>query len=77
LGLSARTLQRRLRREDTTFAEVLAELRQNMAEPLLREGHLSVSEVAFLTGYADAGSFHRAFRRRAGLSPRAFRRLPH
>jgi len=73
LGMGARTLQRRLRDEGTTFAAVLAELRQDMAEPLLREGRLTVSEVAFLTGYSDAGSFHRAFRRRTGLSPRAFR----
>ena len=74
LGMGARTLQRRLREEGTSFAAVLAELRQDMAEALLREGRLTVSEVAFLTGYSDAGSFHRAFRRRTGVSPRAFRR---
>lgn len=73
-GMSARTLQRRLRGEKTTFATVLADLRHDMAAPLLRDGRLTVSEVAFLTGYEDAGSFCRAFRRRTGLSPRAYRR---
>jgi AraC-like DNA-binding protein len=74
-GMSARTFQRRLRAEKTTFATVLAELRHDMAAPLLRDGRLAVSEVAFLTGYEDAGSFCRAFRRRTGLSPRAYRRV--
>ena len=74
-GMSARTLQRRLRAEKTTFAAVLADLRHDIAVPLLRDGRLAVSEVAFLTGYEDAGSFYRAFRRRMGLSPRAYRRL--
>jgi AraC-like DNA-binding protein len=76
LGMSARTLQRRLREEGTTFAAVLAQFRREMAQPLLREGRLAVSEVAFLLGYEDPSSFQRAFRRWSGLSPRAFRRTP-
>lgn len=74
LGMSARALQRRLREEGTTFAEVLTKLRQDMAQPLLRDGRLAVSEVAFLLGYEDPSSFQRAFRRWSGVSPRAFRR---
>jgi AraC-like DNA-binding protein len=76
LGMSARTLQRRLRREGTTFAAVLARLRKDMAGPLLRDGQLAVSEVAFLLGYEDPSSFQRAFRRWSGCSPRAFRSAP-
>ncbi len=76
LGMSARTLQRRLRDEGTTFAAVLSGFRQDMARPLLRDGRLAVSEVAFLLGYEDPSSFQRAFRRWAGRSPRAFRRTP-
>ena len=74
LGMSARALQRRLREEGTTFAEVLTKLRKDMAQPLLRDGRLAVSEVAFLLGYEDPSSFQRAFRRWSGVSPRAFRR---
>jgi AraC-like DNA-binding protein len=74
LGMSTRTLQRRLRDEKTTFAAVLADLRQEMARPLLRDGRLAVSEVAFLLGYEDVTSFQRAFRQWLGVSPRAFRR---
>jgi AraC-like DNA-binding protein len=74
LGMSGRTLQRELRHEGTTFAAVLAELRQDMARPLLRDGQLAVAEVGFLLGYQDPRAFQRAFRRWSGQSPRAFRR---
>jgi AraC-like DNA-binding protein len=76
LAMSPRTLQRRLRDEGTTFAAVLTGFRQDMARPLLRDGRLAVSEVAFLLGYEDPSSFQRAFRRWSGRSPRAFRRAP-
>ena len=74
LGMSARTLQRRLRAEGTSFAAVLSDLRHELAQPLLRDGGLAVSEVAFLMGYEDTRSFQRSFHRRTGLSPRAYRR---
>jgi AraC-like DNA-binding protein len=76
LGVSPRTLQRQLRAEGTTFAAVLAALRQELARPLLRDGRLAVSEVAFLLGYADPSAFQRAFRAWHGVSPRAFRHAP-
>lgn len=74
LGLSPRALQRRLAEEKTTFAAVLARLRQDTAQPLLRDGRLAVAEVAYLLGYEDPSSFQRAFRRWTGMSPRTFRR---
>ena len=76
LGASARTLQRQLGNERTSFAAVLAELRREMAPSLLRDGQLGVSEVAFLLGYKDPSAFQRAFRRWFGRSPRAFRNAP-
>jgi AraC-like DNA-binding protein len=45
-----------------------------MAPELLRDGRMAVAEVAFLLGYEDASSFHRAFRRWFGSSARVFRR---
>ena len=74
LGMSPRTLQRRLRAEGTTFSAVLTQLRHDLALPLLGDGRLAVAEVAFLLGYEDPSAFHRAFRRWSGRSPRAFRR---
>ena len=74
LGVSVRTMQRQLHAENTSFAIVLNQLRQEMAQPLLRDGGFSVAEVGFLLGYEDPGAFRRAFRRWQGVSPRAFRR---
>src|SRR5262245_20347220 len=74
LGMSPRTLQRRLREEGTTFSGVLTQLRHDLARPLLGDGQLAVAEVAFLLGYEDPSAFHRAFRRWSGRSPRALRR---
>ena len=73
LGMSARTLQRRLRDERTTFRDVLTAFRRDAAPALLRDGRLAVSEVAFLLGYEDPASFQRAFRQMFGMPPRAFR----
>jgi AraC-like DNA-binding protein len=74
LGMTPRTLQRRLRLETTTFLSVVEQFRRDMAPGLLREGQLTVSEVAFLLGYEDPRSFQRAFRGWFGHSPTAFRR---
>jgi AraC-like DNA-binding protein len=74
IGMSPRTLQRRLREEGTTFTAVLTQLRHDLARPLLGDGRLAVAEVAFLLGYEDPSAFHRAFRRWSGRSPQAFRR---
>jgi AraC-like DNA-binding protein len=69
LGLSARTLQRRLAEAGTSFQDVLDEVRAGAARRLLRDPALAVSEVAFSLGYAELSSFYRAFRRWTGQTP--------
>lgn len=73
LGVSTRTLQRRLREEGTTYAEVIDSLRAQMAPTLLRDGSLAVYEIAYLLGYSDPSAFFRAFRRWRGCSPAEYR----
>lgn len=73
LGLSARSFQRRLADEQTTFREVLNATRHRLALEHLRGGQHSVSEVAFLLGFAEVSAFTRAFKRWTGTSPRAWR----
>jgi AraC-like DNA-binding protein len=68
LGLSTRTLQRRLQEEGTTFAELVDLLRHEMALAYLAHG-VSIPETAFLLGYADSTAFHHAFSRWTGTSP--------
>lgn len=73
LSMSARTLQRRLAEEGTTFAGLLDEVRRERAELLLRDPRLAVSEVAFVLGYSEPAAFFRSFRRWTGTTPKAFR----
>ncbi|MDE2012757.1 MAG: AraC family transcriptional regulator [Alphaproteobacteria bacterium] len=73
LGLSRRTLQRRLAREGTSFREVVRMHRAQMAEALLTTGCTSVSTIAHHVGYGDATAFSRAFKSWHKFSPRAFR----
>lgn len=74
LGISVRTLARRLREEGTTHGELLEQLRRERAPALLADGRTSIAEVAFLLGFAELSSFYRAFRRFTGLTPAAYRR---
>lgn len=73
LGLSRRTLQRRLAREGTSFREVVRLHRARIAESLLATGATSVTTIAHHVGYGDATAFSRAFRSWHKFSPRAFR----
>jgi AraC-like DNA-binding protein len=68
LGLSQRTLRRRLEAEDTRFSQILAECRDRMAMRLLTDG-TGIEETALRLGYADAAAFSRAFRARHDLPP--------
>jgi AraC-like DNA-binding protein len=77
LGVSVRTLQRRLREEETTFAEVVEALRKQMSPALLRDRSLAVYEVAYLLGYSDPSAFYRAFRRWHATSPAEYRQQKH
>jgi AraC-like DNA-binding protein len=70
LGMSTRTLQRYLRREGVSFAEILDDVRHQLALAYLRERTVSVGDVAFLLGYAEPSAFFRAFRRWTGTTPR-------
>lgn len=69
LALSSRTLQRRLAGERTTFQTVLDSTRHALARSYLNRPDVSIAEIAFLLGYDDPGSFHRAFRGWSGTTP--------
>src|SRR5262245_8401147 len=74
LGLSARTLQRRLSEEGVTYARVVARARFAVAQRLLDDPACKVIEVALDLGYSDPAHFARAFARWTGLAPREFQR---
>lgn len=74
LGMSPRTLQRRLEEQDTSVKELIDQTRHQLALEYLTQDHLSVKEVAFSLGFNDASNFSRAFKRWEGKSPKAYRK---
>jgi AraC-like DNA-binding protein len=73
LGMSQRTLARRLAAEGLTFAGVLDELKLQLAKRYLQDEDLPISEVAWLLGYREASAFTHAFHRWFGKTPREMR----
>jgi AraC-like DNA-binding protein len=73
LGLSPRTLGRKLSADGISFARILEELRIGLAKRYLSERGLSISRIAWLLGYTEVSTFSHAFRRWAGRAPRADR----
>lgn len=74
LGVSARTLQRRLASEGATFQGVVDGVRRDEAARQLRRGGLSLGDIADRLGYAEQASFTRAFQRWHGTTPSRWRR---
>jgi AraC-like DNA-binding protein len=75
LGMSERTLARRLAEEGVTFVEVLQQLKASLASRYLEADGMPISRIAWLLGFEDASSFSHACRRWTGKSPRELRRL--
>ncbi len=73
LGVSDRTLQRRLSSEGLSFQSVVEETQKDLAKQLLRKSKYSLVEVAFMAGFSDQSAFNRAFKRWEGETPGAYR----
>lgn len=74
LGLSKRTLQRRLEEEGTSFQQILKETREALARHYLEKTSLPAAEISFLLGFSEPNSFYRAFRAWTGTTPDQARR---
>jgi len=72
-GMSVRTLQRRLEEQGTVFRDLVQATRRELAERYLAAPDASLTEIAFLLGYAELSAFDRAFRRWTGTTPLAMR----
>ena len=68
LGLTPRSLQRRLKDEGVAFGTLRDETRQRLADHYLGQG-LSLAEISFLLGFSEPSAFFRAFKRWTGLTP--------
>ena len=75
VGMSGRTLQRRLAEHETSFCELLDQTRFDTAKTLLRDKSISVSNICYELGYENPANFTRAFRRWASVTPLQHRQL--
>lgn len=74
LGMTSRTLQRKLGQERVSYQKLLDEVRQQMAEDYLRNTEMSIPDIAFRLGYSETTSFHRKFKAVMGQTPGDFRK---
>ena len=73
LGMSGRTLQRRLGEAGLSYRDLVDQSRKELADRLLRKTDYGLAEIAFLTGFSEQSAFHRAFNRWTGQTPRSYR----
>jgi len=73
MGMSKRTLQRKLNQESSSYKKVLNSTRKALAEHYLARSMISLPEISFLLGYQDSNSFLRAFKSWNGITPSEYR----
>jgi AraC-like DNA-binding protein len=73
LNMSPRTLQRRLRDEGASYTTVLDDTRRELAQRLIEDQTMTLSEIGYLLGFSEVSSFSRSFRRWTDLSPTEYR----
>ncbi len=73
LHMTARTLRRRLSAEDSSYQQILADVRYELAREYLATSKLSIEEIAAMLGYSSPGNFTHAFKRWHGSPPRQYR----
>lgn len=73
LGVSVRSLRRRLTSEGASYSAVENDAFGIVAKQRLSDGRLTIQETAFALGFSDTSTFHRAFKRATGTTPMKFR----
>ncbi|WP_394830398.1 AraC family transcriptional regulator [Pendulispora rubella] len=74
LGLSARTLQRKLHERGESFSAIVDEVRRELAMRHLNDHALDLNDLAFLLGFSEQSAFQRAFKRWTGEAPGSYRK---
>ncbi len=72
--MSARSLQRHLTKHDTTFRELVDDVRCNLAHQYLTESSLSLSNISDILSFSNYSEFTRAFKRWYGIPPKDYRK---
>jgi AraC-like DNA-binding protein len=74
LGMTPRTLMRRLDADGTSFQAIKDGLRRDLAILELRAGDKSIDDIAHITGFSSSANFHRAFSKWTGVTPGTYRK---
>lgn len=74
IGISTRTLHRKLRQAELTFTSIQSEARREIALELLADRSVSISELSFRLGFKETASFYRAFKTWHGVTPAQMRK---
>ncbi|MGK5091803.1 AraC family transcriptional regulator [Deltaproteobacteria bacterium TL4] len=75
LGMTTRTLRRKLKEEETSFQEILDEIRRNLSVFYLKRKEMSLAEIAQRLGFSESSAFHRSFKKWTGKTPGEYRSL--
>jgi AraC-like DNA-binding protein len=73
LGMSVKTLERRLAGHGETFSALVEDIRSSLAKRYLSETDFRLEQVAYLTGYSEPAALVRAFKRWTGTTPMRYR----
>jgi AraC-like DNA-binding protein len=73
LGISVRSLRRRLDEEGISYTSLLNDARASLAKRMLDDPERSIYETAYAMGFSDPSAFHRAFKRWTGMTPTQYR----
>lgn len=76
LAMAPRTLRRRLQQENTSYRDLIDELRMRLAVKYLRDTQLTIEQIAVSLGFSETANFRHAFRRWTDQAPNEFRRTP-
>ena len=74
LGMTGRTLQRKLREEGTSYQDLVNEVRCEFSKQYLQKSGMAIGEIAYSLGFSETSAFHRAFKRWTGMTPKEYRR---
>ena len=74
MAMSPSALQQKLAQRNSSFQDLLNQVRRSLALAYMEQARVSITEMSFMLGFADTSSFTRAFRRWTGKSPRDYRR---
>lgn len=73
-NITPRTLQRRLSAEETTFRDIINELKQMISDMLLRHKPFSIGDISFVLGYSEPAAFIHTFKKWHGIPPQEARK---